>query len=157
MAQEIERKFLVASDGWRETADAGRSLEQGYLLFEGDRSLRVRVVDDRFARLTFKLGRGMTRDEFEYAIPIEDGRALLARAVGNRIEKTRYRVAWCGHVWEVDVFAGALAGLVVAEVELDSADAVAELPGWLGREVTDDVAYTNASLARFGLKRGMVP
>lgn len=151
MAQEIERKFLVASDGWRAGAEPGQRLEQAYLVQEGDRNLRVRIAGGSEARLTFKVGSGMTRGEFEYPIPIDDGRTLLGRGLGARIEKTRYRVPWKGHVWEVDVFEGALAGLIIAEVELGSEDEMPVLPEWLGREVTDDTAYTNAALARHGL------
>ncbi|KRB51882.1 adenylate cyclase [Rhizobium sp. Root708] len=148
MAKEIERKFLVRNDGWRSGAKAKSILKQGYIASMDDRSVRVRVLDNEKARLTIKIGRSaMTRDEFEYAIPVVDAEQLLGDAIGIVIEKTRYRVPHEGFVWEVDVFAGEHRGLVIAEVEMRSETDKPTLPSWLGREVTGDFRYSNQALA----------
>jgi CYTH domain-containing protein len=95
-----------------------------------------------------KIGRGtLTRDEFEYEIPVADAEELLENAIGIVIEKTRYRVPYEGFVWEVDVFAGAHRGLVIAEVEMQAETDNPPLPAWLGREVTGDFRYSNQALA----------
>jgi CYTH domain-containing protein len=113
-----------------------------------DRSVRVRILDGRKARLTIKIGRStITRDEFEYDIPIAEAKELLQNAIGIVIEKTRYRVPYEGFVWEVDVFAGEHRGLVIAEVEMMSETDNPALPRWLGREVTGDFRYSNQALA----------
>lgn len=148
MAKEIERKFLVASDGWRKTADGGTRFLQAYIVTMDDRSVRVRLMDETRANLTIKIGAGsMTRDEFEYEIPIADAKEMMSKAVGLIIEKTRYELEHCGFVWEVDVYAGAHEGLVVAEVELDAEGDTPDLPSWLGTEVTGDPHYSNQYLS----------
>ena len=154
MAQEIERKFLVESNGWRAGADGGSRLVQAYVMLTAGRSLRVRISGDGKARLTLKLGDGsLVREEFEYEIPLADAREMIGRRLGNVIEKTRYRVSFGGFVWEVDVFEGSLAGLVVAEVEMASSADRPRLPDWLGREVTDAPQFGNRTLALEGLPR----
>lgn len=152
MAREIERKFLVTSDAWRSAADGGARIRQAYLSQGGTCIVRVRTSDDREAVLTIKsTGPGVVRDEFEYAIPIEDARELLELRTGEVIEKRRHLVRTGGQVWQVDVFAGAHAGLVLAEIELpQAADAPFERPPWLGAEVTDDPRYYNNRLAATG-------
>ena len=155
MAKEIERKFLVTSDGWRPGAH-GLPYRQGYLSAGADArcTVRARVAGDR-AWLTVK-GRANegARDEYEYPIPVTDAEEMLERlCVGDRIEKIRHRVAYAGRTWEVDEFAGENAPLVVAEVELDRIDAEVSLPPWVGLEVTDDPRYTNAALARLPYSR----
>jgi CYTH domain-containing protein len=148
MAKEIERKFLVRSDGWRSAVETKSALRQGYIASMDDRSVRVRILDGRKARLTIKIGRStITRDEFEYDIPIAEAKELLQNAIGIVIEKTRYRVPYEGFVWEVDVFAGEHRGLVIAEVEMMSETDNPALPRWLGREVTGDFRYSNQALA----------
>ena len=148
MAKEIERKFLVRSDGWRSAAETKSSLRQGYIASMDDRSVRVRILDGRKARLTIKIGRSaITRDEFEYDIPVADAEELLQNAIGIVIEKTRHRVPYEGFVWEVDVFAGEHRGLVIAEVEMTAETDKPALPAWLGREVTGDFRYSNQALA----------
>jgi adenylate cyclase len=147
MPVEIERKFLVVSDAWRRTADAGHFLRQAYVTHDAHASVRVRLSDDR-AWVTLKSGRsGIVRDEFEYAIPFADAEDMLDRlCVGPVIEKMRYRVPHGDRMWEVDVFAGHAEGLVLAEIELDAVDAMFVLPEWAGREVTDDPRYRNSAL-----------
>jgi CYTH domain-containing protein len=145
MAVEIERKFLVIGDAWR-VAATGTSYRQGYLCNRVDCSVRIRTGGNE-AWLTIKGETvGMTRQEFEYPIPLADAEALLALCQQPLIEKVRYRVEHAGHVWEVDEFASDNAGLVVAEIELHSADQLLELPDWVGEEVTLDPRYYNASL-----------
>lgn len=145
MAVEIERKFLVTGDGWRN--GSGVLYRQGYLNRDKSRTVRVRIAGDA-AFLTIK-GRsvGATRAEFEYPIPVADAQALLALCDGPLIEKTRYRVPHAGHEWEVDVFAGDNAGLVVAELELQSESEAFAAPAWLGEEVSHDARYFNSNLA----------
>ncbi|MCV9998363.1 CYTH domain-containing protein [Pararhizobium sp. YC-54] len=148
MAKEIERKFLVASDGWRKAADGGTRFLQAYIVTMDDRSVRVRLMDEKRAKLTIKIGAGsMTRDEFEYEIPVADAKEMMSKAVGLIIEKTRYELEHCGFVWEVDVYGGAHEGLIVAEVELDAEGDTPDLPSWLGTEVTGDPQYSNQYLS----------
>ena len=152
MAKEIERKFLVASDGWRERADKGIDLRQAYVVTMDDRSLRVRIHGNKWARLTIKIGKSaLVRNEYEYDVPMDDAREMLTQAVGIVIEKRRYRVPYRGFVWEVDVYEGALKGLVVAEVEMKRETDLPALPNWIGREVTGDRRYSNQALATEGL------
>lgn len=152
MAKEIERKFLVASDRWRANADKGTQLRQAYVSTMSDRSLRVRIHGDKRARLTIKIGKSaLVRNEYEYDIPLHDAREMLTQAVGIVIEKRRYRVPYKGFTWEVDVYEGALKGLVVAEVEMKRETDRPALPDWIGREVTGDRRYSNQALATEGL------
>lgn len=146
MAAEIERKFLIADDSWHD-GSPGVRMAQGYLSLDPDRTVRVRLAGEN-AWLTVK-GRtqGITRTEFEYAIPPGDARDLLAMCLSSVIDKTRHRIEFGGHVWEVDVFHGANEGLVLAEVELDDESVSPELPPWVGEEVSADVRYFNANLA----------
>ncbi|MGV8941654.1 MAG: CYTH domain-containing protein [Lysobacter sp.] len=159
MAIEIERKFLVVGDGWRAAAHEVVPMAQGYLndLAAMDAqargvgamkaSVRVRIAGDA-AWLNLKSRElGHTRQEFEYPIPVEDARALLALSVGGLVDKRRHYVEFDGRLWEVDEFLGDNAGLVVAEIELDDADAVFARPHWLGDEVTDESRYYNLALA----------
>jgi adenylate cyclase len=146
MGVEIERKFLVRGDGWKQ--GRGVLLRQGYLSSVPERTVRVRL-EGRRGTLTVKgLTRGSTRLEFEYSIPAADARALLKLCAPPLLEKTRRRVRFGGRVWDVDEFHGDHAGLVVAEVELPRADAKVVLPPWAGKEVTGDARYYNANLAR---------
>ena len=154
MPLEIERKFLVTGDGWRAAAHKVVPMAQGYLndLKAMDTgamkaSVRVRIQGDE-AYLNLKSRElGHTRQEFEYPIPVADARALLALCVGGAIDKRRHYVTHAGHLWEVDEFLGDNAGLVVAEIELDSADEAFARPGWAGAEVTHLKRYYNLALA----------
>ena len=149
MAIEIERKFLVRDDSWRAQADAGLFYSQGYLSTDPQRCVRVRIAGQR-AWLNIKSAVStLRRLEYEYEIPPGDARELLHSAcVQPAVEKTRYRVAHQGHVWELDVFAGANTGLVVAELELADEREPFARPAWLGREVSDDPRYYNMNLAQ---------
>ena len=149
MPQEIERKFLVANNGWRSKADAGRSFRQSYLAETDRAAIRVRIIDDREAVITIKSAKpGLSRGEFEYPLPLADAQALAELRHGSELRKTRFRSPHAGRTWEVDVYAGDNAGLVTAEIEIESEKAAVELPPWIGREVTGDRRYYAAQLAQ---------
>lgn len=152
MGQEIERKFLVVGDDWRQGAQ-GELMRQGYIPTQDARTVRVRRVGDR-AYLTLKgPAVGLVRPEFEYPIPVADAQTILdTLCQPPLIEKTRYRLPRGNVVWEIDEFWGDNQGLIVAEVELTHADQVVDLPDWIGTEVTQDVRYQNSSLARYPFK-----
>jgi adenylate cyclase len=146
MAKEIEHKFLVTSDAWRSSAREGVPYVQGYLSTEPGPTVRVRVAGDR-GFLTIK-GKavGATRDEYEYEVPRGDADEMLTMC-RTLVRKTRYVVRHEGHDWEIDVFEGANAGLVVAEIELGAEGEAFARPAWAGEDVTADGRYANASLA----------
>lgn len=149
MGREIERKFLVVSDGWRMAATGSALLRQGYLSSNSKATVRVRTKDDARAVLTLKgATEGISRAEYEYEIPIGDARELLDMARPNLVEKQRYLVPHGGLTWEVDVFGGRHLGLVIAEVELTDERQLVALPDWAGAEVSHDDRYNNASLSR---------
>ncbi len=149
MAEEIERKFLVAGDGWRQGVRKSVRYRQGYLSSDQSCSIRVRVSADS-AYLNIKSATlGVQRMEFEYPIPLQDAQQLLdTLCEGPLVEKTRHYLEHRGHTWEVDVFEGANAGLVVAEIELDAEDEDFERPPWVGAEVSHDPRYYNVCLVR---------
>ncbi|MGB1890865.1 MAG: CYTH domain-containing protein [Candidatus Latescibacterota bacterium] len=147
MAQEIERKFLVADPSFLKPL-TGSQIKQGYIAGKERSAARIRIRDSG-AFLTLKSEtRGITRSEFEYEIPLADAEEMLETLCAPpHIEKTRYVVEWKGHTWEVDVFHGGNEGLIVAEIELATADQAFEKPPWLGREVSQDARYFNSNLA----------
>lgn len=150
MAREIERKFLVEDDGWRDDVSGTQSeaIVQGYLHAGETHSVRIRLRD-KDAALTVKgATKGITRDEFEYEIPTDDARALLDLCKDLRVEKRRYVLEHAGHEWVVDEFSGDNEGLIVAEIELDDENETFDKPGWLGEEVSGQPEYYNANLAR---------
>lgn len=149
MGVEIERKFLVRNRDWFARIYSSARIRQGYLANETDISVRVRTVGSE-AWLTIKgPARGMSRPEFEYAIPRADAEQMLAHLCRKPlIEKTRYWLNHGDHTWEIDVFEGDNTGLVVAEVELGAVEEDVDLPPWVGDEVTDDSRYLNASLVK---------
>lgn len=148
MPQEIERKFLVTNDGWRGGADRGRRLRQAYLAQTDLASIRVRIEDDTVAVLTIKsASSGLSRQEFEYPVPLRDAEALAKLRQGSVLTKTRFRVRHAGRTWEIDVYAGDNEGLVLAEIELTSEAEAIETPPWVGPEVTQDPRYYAARLA----------
>lgn len=148
MPAEIERKFLVMGPEWRESAAPPVHIRQAYIANTPLASVRVRIKGTTAAFLTIKgSGAALSRVEVETPIPVEQAEELLAMRQGEVIEKARYRVPFGGLLWEVDVFEGANAGLVIAEVELPTADHPVEFPPWAGVEVTGDQRYYNASLA----------
>jgi len=153
MAQEIERKFLVLNESWREDAGPGVYISQGYLGNAKGASVRVRVEGTR-ANINIKGATlGISRTEYEYPIPIGEALEMLKNlCLKPLIEKSRYKVKVGGHIWEVDLFEGDNAGLIVAEVELESEDQPFEKPAWAGDEVSDDPRYYNVCLVKHPYK-----
>jgi adenylate cyclase len=150
MSKEIERKFLVRSDGWRPgPGEGGLPIRQGYLSSERDCTVRVRTLGDR-AFITVKGAPvGTVRAEYEYEIPVTDAHEMLDTLCGGPlIEKTRHELDVAGRQWVVDVFAGDNDGLVVAEVELEEEGQAVELPDWVTEEVTHDPRYLNVNLVK---------
>ncbi|MCP5142099.1 MAG: CYTH domain-containing protein [Chromatiales bacterium] len=153
MGIEIERKFLVVSDAFKAEAERSKAYRQGYMVGSGLASVRVRISGDE-ARLNIKSATlGVTRQEYEYPLPIEDARHMLDELCAKPlIEKVRHYVRHGAHLWEVDVFEGDNAGLVVAEIELGAVDEAFERPAWLGDEVSDDPRYYNSNLGKHPYK-----
>ena len=149
MGVEVERKFLVVDDSWRSAVTSQTRIVQGYIAQTGTATVRVRVRGER-GFLTLKGNSvGIARSEFEYEVPVQDALEMLDElAQGSAIDKVRHLVTVGGHVWEVDVFAGENAPLVMAEVELANADEDFDRPDWAGQDVSDDARYFNVNLAR---------
>lgn len=149
MAIEIEHKFLLANDGWREYVTHSVRYRQGYLSSQATSSIRVRISDDR-AWLNIKSATvGTHRHEYEYEIPPADADEILTNLCRKPlIEKTRYFVQDNGHTWEIDEFDGDNQGLIVAEIELSAIGEHFVKPVWLGAEVTDDRRYYNNNLSQ---------
>lgn len=150
MAREIERKFLVVSEAWKEAVERSELISQGYLCGDGGASVRVRIAGE-MAFLNIKSATlGVSRHEFDYQIPLDEAREMLDILCRKPlIEKTRHYVRHGDHLWEVDVFKGDNAGLVVAEVELGHEEESFALPEWAGAEVSHDPRYYNVSLVSF--------
>jgi adenylate cyclase len=156
VAIEIERKFLVTSDSWK-PADRVHHIEQGYLSSGSPASVRVRLQDD-VATLTIKSERaGLVRDEFEYPIPLAEAEQLLRLCSLPPIVKKRHELVYAGKLWQIDVFEGRHAGLVMAEIELTHERESFERPTWLGREVTSDPRYRNSALIETGFDANFDP
>ncbi|MCU1395768.1 MAG: hypothetical protein JWM34_4196 [Ilumatobacteraceae bacterium] len=155
MANEVERKFLIARMPAPDVLGVGSHLRQGYLAEEGDVEVRIRIREQGSV-ITVKAGSGLSRTEVERAVDADEATALWTHTVGRRIEKVRYRVGVEGGVAEVDVYDAPLSGLQVVEVEFDSAEAAAAFhpPAWFGRELTGAPGWSNASLARNGVPEG---
>lgn len=148
MVLEIERKFLVRGSDWRRSPAGSARIRQAYLPTGPGLSLRVRIKDNAAATLTLKSRESeLSRLEFEYPIPTADAEALIALRQGSIIEKTRHNVPWRGHTWEIDVFCGENAGLIIAEIELRHEREHFAVPDWLGDEVTGQPQYYNSTLA----------
>ncbi len=148
MAKEIERKFLVDLEHWPNEAK-GVHFEQGYIAITNSGIVRVRIIRDEVSTLTVKSsGTGLSRDEFQYEIPMDEAKALLKLCQNDIIEKTRYHVIVEGKQWDVDQFHGNNDGLWIAEVELKSEDEQVTLPKWVTNEVTGDKHYYNAFISK---------
>jgi adenylate cyclase len=149
MAMEIERKFLVAGDGWKQGNPQGRHYRQGYLPTDSSAAIRIRVSSDRGWITIKKRESNLARREYEYEIPLNEAAEIMDElCLKPLIEKTRYKVPWETKIWEIDVFSGENEGLVVAEIELDSEEDTFAKPPWLGEEITHDPRYLNVNLAR---------
>jgi adenylate cyclase len=154
MATEIERKFLLVSEAWRSLVSRSETFRQGYLSNNKRASVRVRIADE-LATLNIKgMTIGVQRPEYEYEIPLHDAVELLDRLCERPlIEKTRHFVAFGGKLWEIDEFHGDNAGLVVAEVELDTPDDVIDMPTWAGNDVSHLERYYNVCLTQYPYSR----
>ena len=147
MSTEIERKFLVNGTAWRQ--GDGLELSQGYLHRDKARTVRVRIAGDQ-GYLTIKgATKGMSRAEFEYEIPLPDAQQLLKLCDGPIIQKVQRVSTYQGKTWEIDEFFGDNTGLVIAEIELQDENEQFQLPDWVGKEVTEDPRYSNASLVTY--------
>ncbi|KRT56191.1 CYTH domain-containing protein [endosymbiont of Ridgeia piscesae] len=153
MGLEIERKFLVKNDKWKSDVVSEQAIKQGYIANLPNASVRVRLKGEK-ALLTLKgAAKGISRSEFEYSIPRSEGEAMLVELVdGPVIDKIRYRVRCGAHIWDLDLFHGDNAGLVMAEIELQQENESFQMPEWAGEEVSDDPRYYNASLVKHPYK-----
>lgn len=155
MAKEIERKFKVEGNGWREEVAKSYHIVQAYLVAERERSVRVRIrtrlTDDGAADaecfLTLKFGTtGISTDEYEYSIPHDEAKSLVTHAGDLVLSKVRHHVEFDGRTWEVDEFQGNHHGIILAEIECDDAESINIFPDWVGMEVTYDSYFKNANL-----------
>jgi len=149
MALEIERKFLLADESWRDLVSHSERFRDGLIAAMDGRKVRVRVYEDR-ATLTVKSRRvAGSREEYEYEIPLNEAHELLERHCERIVlSKTRYYVPIGELIWEIDVYEGILAGVVLAEVELPSLDYDLVLPKWIAEEVTDRADYRKVNMVR---------
>ncbi len=149
MGLEIERKFTVVGDSWKEGATSELYV-QGYMSSDSCSTLRIRQAGER-AWLTIKGKRdNLSRLEFEYPIPPADAQLMLEKlCLPLLIRKRRYRKEYQGFIWEIDEFQGDNEGLVIAEIELHSENQDFIRPPWLGREVSEDRCYYNGSLRTY--------
>lgn len=146
MKIEIERKFLLASDGWRARVRSSERIRDGLLSSQEDKKVRVRIIGAR-ATLTVKTGRVCgVREEFEYPIPLADAERLMSLCGSDVLEKVRHYVEHAAVLWEIDLYEGLLSGVALAEVELESRGQVLDLPDWIGREVTEDLAFREVNM-----------
>ncbi|ARQ02273.1 CYTH domain-containing protein [Pseudorhodoplanes sinuspersici] len=147
MSFEIERKFLVRGDDWRKLTQRHIKIRQAYLASNSKNSIRVRIKDDKTATLTVKSKpSSLRRLELEYPVPLLEAEAMMQLRQGAVIEKIRHVVPWDDLEWEVDVFLGSNAGLIIAEIELDSEHQQFRMPAWIGREITGQLQYYNSAL-----------
>lgn len=144
---EIEKKYLVNNYSWKQNIE-GVLYKQGYIFRDTEKSVRVRIAGNK-AFFTIKGKRNnISRDEFEYEIPVDDAKLLLEKyCTGTLIEKVRYKIQFDGKTWEIDEFKGKNKGLVIAEIELDSEGELFSIPDWIGEEVSNDPRYYNSNLA----------
>lgn len=147
---EIERKFLVKSDAFKTVAFNKYKIKQGFLNSHEERTVRVRLKNDK-GFLTVKgksSSNGLTRFEWEKEISISEAESLLLLCEDGIIDKNRYEIKFGNHIYEVDEFFGENKGLVMAEIELNSENETFDSPNWLGEEVTGDIKYYNSQLSK---------
>ncbi len=149
MAIEIEHKYLVDNNLWSKiTPESSSVIAQAYLCIEPKSTIRIRIKDDK-AYITIKSKSvGDTRDEFEYEIPLTDAQHMMKTMCSAAIEKVRHYVTFDGKLWEVDEFRGDNSGLIIAEIELNSADEKYSIPAWAIKNVSDDRNYANSNLTK---------
>lgn len=149
MGKEIERKFLLKDSSYKKLCSSGKLYKQGYISSNPNKTVRVRIIDDKgFLTIKSKVT-GLVREEFEYEIPIADAEEILQKLCEKPIiEKTRYKLKFKGHIWEIDEFHGENEGLVVAEIELKNENEDFAAPEWISEEVTYDDRYINSNLIK---------
>lgn len=152
MAIEIEHKYLVVNDSYKNMATGKISIQQGYLNRSPDRTVRIRTMDEKGFLTVKGRNKGDFRLEFEYEIPIEDARQILSLAEPGIVEKTRYFVPFDGLIWEVDEFHGSLSGVVIAEVELPESSHDYSKPSFIGKDITGDPTFYNSNLKVHSIK-----
>lgn len=146
MALEIEHKYLVKNDKYKEMSTNKQRIMQGYLSRDPERTVRIRIKGDKGYFTVKGITHGASRVEFEYEIPADDAENMLRLCIPPIIEKTRYIVPFEGKKWEVDEYSGHRIGLVTAEIELSSESETYRTPPFIGKNVTGDPAYYNSSL-----------
>jgi len=150
MGIEIERKFLLKNENWKQTVSSSARIKQGYLAGSDKSSVRIRIEGDK-ANINIKsMTLAITRQEYEYSIPMADAEKLLQDLCEQpQIEKIRYIVEHEDHKWEIDVFAGDNNGLIVAEIELQNENEIFAIPEWIGDEVSEQLKYYNVNLIKY--------
>ena len=149
MGIEIERKFLITNNGWKKGAKYS-TCRQGYIFAEKKGVVRIRVIDQRGFVTIKSAPVGLTRQEYEYEIPLADANSMLEDLCDKYIvEKKRYKIKFGNHVWEIDEFTGHNEGLVLAEIELSNDNETFEPPPWIGEEVSLDPKYHNSNLSKY--------
>lgn len=153
LAIEIERKFTIKNDSWRQQIDKSQRYVQGYLAGNERTSVRVRIAGEQ-ANINIKSATlGIFRQEYEYPLPLEDAETMLTDLCEKPvIDKVRHFVTYAGKVWEIDEFSGENKGLIVAEIELNDIEEQFELPDWADKDVSDDKRYYNVSLVKHPYK-----
>ena len=154
MNLEIERKFLIKSNAFKTEAYQKSYIKQGFLNTHKERTVRVRIIDEK-GFLTVKgisNEQGTSRFEWEKEIPLKEAKNLMLLTEKGIIEKNRFFIKKGNHTFEVDEFLGDNSGLIIAEVELTSEDEFFEKPSWLGKEVTGNISYYNSSLSKSPFK-----
>jgi len=153
MATEIEHKFTLKNENWRQLVTKSERLVQGYLAGNERSSVRIRIVGDK-ANLNIKSATlGVFRQEYEYDIPLADGEKILEDLCEKPvIDKVRHYVEYSGKTWEIDEFSGENKGLIVAEIELDAENEAFAIPDWADQDVSGDPRYYNVSLVKHPFK-----
>jgi CYTH domain-containing protein len=147
MALEIERKFLIANGGWKNSVARRVRIRDGLIANNNGHKARVRIANDVATIALKSRRRGLVRDEFEYAIPLSDADQMLRTMCdGNVLDKVRHFILHTSNTWHVDVYEGLLDGIVLAEIELTDVDQTFTLPGWIGAEVTGDPRYRKINM-----------
>ncbi len=146
MAFEIERKFLVKDNSWKDLPLESVEILQGYICSDKQRAVRVRTAGEKAWICVKSAVTDLRRAEFEYQIPLADARELLDICPLPALEKIRHKVFHAGKLWEIDEFLGLNSGLIVAEIELQSEEEEFERPAWAGEEVTHDPRYLSVCL-----------
>ena len=152
MSTEIERKFLTQSSEWK-SCGIRKFYRQGYLSINKNRTIRIRVVEDKGFMTIKSAPIGFTRNEFQYQIPFDDAIEIINSLCEKPIiEKYRTSIKINEVTWEVDEFLGDNAGLIIAEIELNDEKQKVALPDWIGEEITNDYRYSNSNLVKHPFK-----